>query len=367
MPLLVISGGDVAAAFRIDVAAAISMVIAAVMIGLVSPSCLGRSRAAAASAVLLFTANATLGSAAEPVTFLAIWQLQWFLAWSIGLFFGDDDVQSWLGRMLAAGWLIDAVLIAGALFAIGQPADVARVPSPILMWGLVISLAGRVGALPIGAHRLWGDRSPGSAASWMLLACLPPACVAVLRTIEALEVDSASRLGFSEFLLITAMAAAFCSLRQELPARETAWRLAAGLCGAAAIAFALPPWPGRLMWILAAVIAVAGSKRLAAVSPPRRQFSTSADLLGRLESAAADEWRLPQLWRFGITMPLRGASQVLRFLDGLLFEQLPAQAGRRISASASPALGAVPDAIRGLVAPALVATAIAVLLVLSFR
>ncbi|QDT54492.1 hypothetical protein Pan44_25250 [Caulifigura coniformis] len=368
MPLVEISGPAVATGFRFDVVAAVGLLVSAVVVVVFARGCLGRSRASVALAAALFATTALLGCAAGPIEFLAIWQAHWFLAWGLSLFFGDDDVQLWTGRLLISGWIFDSVLIVGAV-AIAGNATPERLPvmTSVLAWGFGLSLANRVAAFPVGAHAVWNDRAVRPAISWMLLSCLPPATILGLRLIELLEADPAARLGISQFLAAVAIAAALTSLRQQTAIREMAWRLSAVLAGIAAVSLMVPAWSGRIVWMIAATALVVAGLRLPSAARPRRADSPTNDFLGRLESAASREWNLPNVWKFAVALPVRGASQVTRFVDGFVFEQLPSQLFRKFENAASPIRQAVPGTLGRLLTSLLVLAAFLVLLVLAFR
>jgi hypothetical protein len=368
MPFLAISGADAMTGFRFDVSAAMGLVVSGVVIIAFARDCFGRSRAAMFVAALLLVVDVAFGCAAGPIEFIALWQLQWFLASGLSLFFGDEDAQAWLGRLLMAGWLFDAVLIAGtvALARHGTSEEGVGLLR-ILAWGSALSLAARVAALPVGAHAAWNDRPLRPAIAWILIATIPPATVLGFRLIELLDVDSTSRLGVCQFLGVVAMAAALTSLKQESAIRETAWRISAFLAGIATVSLMVPAWPGRVVWMIAAIVGVVFGRRLSDAVLPRRQFAPANDFLGRLEATAAREWNVPRVWRFGVAMPVRGVSQVLRFLDGFLFEQVPAQAFRRLDAATAPVRQALPELFSRMLVATLLVASFVVLLALAFR
>jgi len=368
MPLAELSGADVATGFRLDVTAAIGLLVSAGVVIAFARDCFGRTLAAGAAAVLLIVSTTALGGAAGPLEFVAFWQWQWFLVWGLSLFFGDEDVQAWTGRLLVAGWLFDSVLIVGAV-ALANSATPDRVPmlTTVLAWGFGLSLANRVAALPIGAHVLWNERALKPALSWIVMSCLPPATILGLRLIELLEADPTARLGLIQFVAAVAIAAALTSLRQQTAVREMAWRISVLLAGVAAVSLVVPPWPGRIVWVIAATAAVVAGRRLPNVVPPRRQFTPPNDFLGRLESAASREWNLPGTWRFAVALPVRGASQVTRFVDGFVFEQLPVQALRKFENATRPIAQAVPRRVGRLLIAFLMIAAFLVLLALAFR
>jgi hypothetical protein len=237
----------------------------------------------------------------------------------------------------------------------------------ILAWGCALSLACRVAALPVGAHALWNERPLKTTVAWMLLACLPSATILAMRLIELLAIDPAARLGVLQLLAVVALAGGLTSLRQESAVREIAWRLSAGLAGVAAISLMGPPWVGRVVWLVAAAACVFNGRRLPEGIIPGKQVRRSDDLLGRLESAAAREWNLPRVWKFGVAMPVRGASQVLRFVDGFLFEQIPGRAFHRLETAASPVRRALPELFSRLLLGLVLGAAFIVLLALAFR
>ncbi len=369
MPGLGLNGVDAASGFRFDVTAAIAVVITAAVVLAFARQCLGRSRGAALAAGLLLVVNIALGCAVGPLQFVALWQLQWFVAWCAGLFLGADDVHAWLGRLLMSGWMFDALLIAAAvLIAYTAPdRDASRLVS-ILAWGCGLSLANRIAALPVGAHALWGDQPLRPAVSWMLLASLPPASILGLRLIELLQVDGTASLSLAKFLIVIAIAGALGSLRQESATRETAWRFSSALAGAAAVAIMIPAGPGLIVWVAAIVGCVLAGRLLPETSAPHSPPSAAPEGFGgRLELAAAREWNLPQLWRFAVAMPLRGGSQVLRFVDGLLFEQLPMRMIRKIDAATTPVRRAIPEPFNRLMTALSLAAAFTVLLAMAFR
>jgi hypothetical protein len=201
----------------------------------------------------------------------------------------------------------------------------------------------------------------------MLLACLPSATILAMRLIELLAIDPAARLGVLQFLAVVALAAGLTSLRQESAVRETAWRISAGLAGAGALSLLGPPWVGRLLWLVAAAACVILGRRLPEAVIPGKQVRRSDDILGRLESAAAREWNLPRVWRFGVAMPVRGASQVLRFVDGFLFEQIPARALHKLDRATLPVRRALPELFSWLLVALALGAAFIVLLALAFR
>ena len=100
---------------------------------------------------------------------------------------------------------------------------------------------------------------------------------------------------------------------------------------------------------------------------PRQNIPAPNDFLGRLEASAAREWNLPRVWRFGLAMPVRGASQVLRFVDGFLFEQIPGRALGQLEAATLPVRRALPDLFSRLLVAVILAAAFIVLLALAFR
>jgi len=368
MPFLASNEAVAMIGFRFELTAAIGLLVSAAVIIAFARDCFGRSRAAMAAAVLLFAVDVALAGAVEPIEFVAVWQLQWFFAWSLSLFFADDEVQAWLGRLLMAGGLFDAVLIAGAVVLTnrGFP-DGALEPKTLLIWGCALSLAARIAALPVGAHAVWNERPLRPTVAWILLACLPPATILVMRLIEQLTIDPTPHLGISQFLVVTAIAAGLTSLRQEFAIRETAWRISAGLAGVAAVSVLSPPWLGRFAWLVAAAVCVIVGRRLPHAIIPHRYVAPSNDFIGRLEASAAREWNLPRAWRFAVVLPMRGASQVLRFVDGFLFEQIPTQAIRKLDTATAPVRRAIPELFSRLLIASILVAAFIVLLALAFR
>ena len=368
MRVLAISGGDFAVGFRIDVSAVIGVIVSAIVIALLARDCFGKSRAAFAAALLLFGVHVSLATTSSPVRLLAMWQLQSFLIWGLALFFSDEHVQGWLGRIVLSGWLVDAVLIAGSIALMTRAgADDFLVTSQIVAWGLALSLAGRIAVLPVGAHLQWNDRPRQPAISWMLLAILPPATIFGVRLLSPLEQSSELRFPISQFLVFAALAAAVGSLRQESSLRALAWRISAAVAGVAALSLLVPAWVGCFLWAVAAIGMAIVVPRLEDGTARRANRPSNASLLDRLEIAAANEWGLPRAWKFLVAVPARGASQVLRFADGFVFEQLPLNALRRLRGVTDPVSRAVPELFGRLLVPILTVLAFMVLLALAFR
>ena len=356
MLLLAISGAGIGVGFRLDVSA---------VIVLLATNCFGRSPAAVSSTAVLGSVTVALSGAGSLIELVALWQLSAFLVWSLALCFSDEEVQAWVGRLLISGWVMDAVLVAAAVaLPAVTGADTENAGPRIVAWGCALSLACRIGVLPVGAHSLWNKSPREAAVSWTLLMIVPAAILMGRRLIETLGGVPETRLAISQFLILAAVAAGIASVRQESSVRESAWRISAVLAGAVAIALFLSPFSGFLVWTIACVAVAIVVPRVAGTPPEQMAPAAGDNALGRLERAAANEWGLPGAWKFFVAMPLRGASQVLRFVDGFAFEQAPARALRRMAGATS---AVVPEPFGRLLEPTAAVLAFLVLLALAFR
>lgn len=308
-----------------------------------------------------------LSAAGNPLTLTACWELS---AISLLLLLQTSDEYVTQNRaaaqMLLTSLLFDGMLVTGAVIAsIAAPlstgmswnASVSTI-GPLLGLGMVLAAVGRAGLPPAaGWTRGLRDADPSLQISFWWLGIVPASGMLFQLAGQFLESrpDAAYPLwlvlGMMVLLsVVSGIARSRTGLIERIPT------FVAGLIGLIALQGARTEI-GISLFVFGFLLAVSV------------RVSTTPILVhpeGTLMRLAAQDWSTPELWRVFVELPFRGAAQLLRFLDGLIFDQLFGGMSRRLLSRAASAGVGRPDDPAWLPPVALLA-ATAVLIALSSR
>jgi hypothetical protein len=300
------------------------------------------SVAPAGACVALFGAQAALALAGNPRTFAWAWEIHWGFVWGASLALGSSEGWAVIRRVLVAGALLDAGMLIGSF---ASPAVYGWTSENASLSGwLALSGALRIGLLPIGATALWEKARRLELWSFVCLAVIPSSAVLFSRLGQVLANDNNVRPLLVNVIFLACFPAAVIALATSVGRRREAWMISTVTGAVAAISISMPgisyfPWLilfGATAFRLGQVMLDTRlDPEIVSVSQPTRSMQV-----------AAEEWRVPRLWRLAIEMPLRGLAHVSRFLDGLVFDQFPRRLGARLVNRFQPALDRIPEAIR---------------------
>jgi hypothetical protein len=298
--------------------------------------------APAGACVALFGAQVALALSGNPRTFAWAWEIHWVVVWAASLALGSSEGWAVIRRVLVAGALLDAGMFIGS-FSSPAVSGWTSKNAPLAGW-LAFSGALRIGLLPIGAAAIWDKARRSELWSFFCLAVIPSSAVLFSRLGQVLANDNNVRPLLVNVIFLACFPAAVVALATSVSRRREAWMVSTVTGAVAAISVSMPgisyfPWLilfGASAFHVGQVMLDTGlDPEIVNVSRPTRSMQI-----------AADEWRLPRLWRLAIEMPLRGLAHVSRFLDGFVFDQLPRRLGARLVNRFRPALDRIPEVIR---------------------
>jgi hypothetical protein len=308
-----------------------------------------------------------LSAAGNPLTLVTCWELCAVALWVLVMTGPEQELRGRAaGQMLLTTLLFDGLLITGAVMATlvirpsagGAWSSQAATIMPLLSLGMVIAAIGRIGLPPAaGWTRGLRDVDRSLAISFWWLGVVPSAAFLLQLAGQSLELQSATArllslvLGLVTLLgVVSAIARSRSGLIAGIP------MFVAGLIGLAALR-QMQVETGIGLYVFGFVLAV--SVRPTSVPAPVHPE-------GSLMRLAAQDWSTPELWRIFVELPFRGAAQLLRFLDGLVFEQVVGGTWRRLMSRTAAAGAGRADDPAWLPALALL-VATAVLIVMTAR
>jgi hypothetical protein len=242
---------------------------------------------------------------------------------------GRDAAPRAAGAMLLTGLVFDGLLVmsavAGAPFLQWPvPQDTAapvKAVSALLGLGMILAAVGRCGAVPAsGWLRKLAPADAETRTVLFLLGTLPASAILFLRAAALLGDGSLQLTGL---LLLAAALTGITGWTQ--PEWPTAVCYAAAAIGAlmGALSLAVGGLTAAIGNVLLIVLA---SGLLRRDSPPAFLARSEVIHVGRSPSQllqlAARDWGVPRFWWSVIELPLRGTAQVMRFVDGFLFDQV---------------------------------------------
>lgn len=292
--------------------------------------------------VALLAAQAALALAGNPRTLGLAWEIQWIVAWAASLSWGATEGSFVIRRVLAAGALLDAGLLVGCFTSPVAPGWTSE--NAFLCNGMALAGALRIGLLPIGAAAIWEKARRSELWAVACLAMIPSAAVLFSRLAQIMATDNNVRLLLVNVIFLSCFPAAVVALATPVSRRRQAWTISTVTGAVAAISLSMPEFSVAVWLVLFGLSALRLAQSL--LDSRLDPEIVNAARPTRSMLLAADEWRIPRLWRLAVEMPLRGIAHVARFLDGFLFDQIPRRMSSSVVDRFRPAVDRIPEAVR---------------------